>query len=353
MRQFLTTAFLVSAMAGSGCSGADEPLGPESVPEFGANGRSLVVAGSAADGLAVPRDLAFHPDRPGELWTVNRQTDGTVIYFDAGLATQSSQEIVDSHAGHFMDKVSGLAFGAANTFASCQESRNSPANDFMGPALWSADLAIYGQPGEGPLGSHLDMLHQSPLCMGIAHDAANAYWVFDGKNGHVVYYDFAADHGPGHDDHSDGIVRRYTEVALTRLPDVIGDMALDPDTGILYVADTGAGRVVWMDTATGAKTDDLPEQFEPLAEFSEWTGVEHGVFADGFDAPSGLAIGNGRLFVADHATGAITAFDLGSGDAVGRLETAAEGIQGLTLSPDGKLWFVDATRNELVRIDAL
>ena len=36
------------------------------------------------------------------------------------------------------------------------------------------------------LGSHLDMLHNTPLCMGIAHEAANRYWVFGGLKGSVA-----------------------------------------------------------------------------------------------------------------------------------------------------------------------
>lgn len=357
MRKLILTSTLLALATGCSGGGGENIPGPENVPEFGGLDRSYTVVGTAADGLDVPRDLAFHPDRPDELWTVNRATDGTVIYTNPGTASQSAQAIVDIYAYHFMEEVSGISFGAANTFGTCQESRNTyngqaAPNDFMGPALWSADLTVYGQPGDGDLGSHLDMLHQSPLCMGIAHDSGNAYWVFDGMDGHVVYYDFQADHGPGHDDHADGIVRRYPEVALTRLPDVLGDMALDPATGILYVADTGTGRVLWMDTNTGSKKGNLSGANEPLAEYSEWTGVEHGVLANGLEEPAGVSLSaDGRLFVSDHANGTITVYDTTTRKPLGRLDTPAEGIQGVEVGPDGFVWYVDATRDELVRID--
>ena len=66
-----------------------------------------------------------------------------------------------------------------------------------------------GTPKRSIGGSHIDMLHESPLGMGIAHDSGNSYWYFDGYYGHLVYYDFKEDHDIGMDDHSDGVVRRY------------------------------------------------------------------------------------------------------------------------------------------------
>lgn len=329
-------------------------LGPEGVAEFGGDGRTFNVLGTSAQGLNGPRDLAFHPDRPTELWTVNRETDATVIYFDAGGVGQSSEDRRDVARGHFMDRVSSMAFGAANTFATCQESTNG-GNDFMGPVLWPADLAIYAQPpqpGSGELGTHLDMLHQSPDCMGIAWDEANRYWVFDGQNANLVFYDFGTDHGPGHDDHSDGIVRRFTEVELTRIPSVTSDMVLDHATGILYIADSGTDRILWVDTNTGEEKGNLSQSFEPLDEYTEWTGVEQGVLARELSVPSGLALDGSRLFLSENGSSAITVFDLADGGKpLGRLETPALAIAGLTLGPDGTLWYVDSSSDELVRID--
>ena len=88
---------------------------------------------------------------------------------------------VDFFARHFMDKVSSISFGAGNEFASCQESHDEwndqpqAPDNYMGPTLWLADLDIFAKvnqdyPGNGKEGSHIDMLHESPLCMGIAWD---------------------------------------------------------------------------------------------------------------------------------------------------------------------------------------
>ena len=149
--------------------------------------------GDSSDGLNVPRDLAFNPEVEGELWVVNRTDDSTSIFFDAGSSEQTSTHIIDPYALHFMDQVSSIEFGAPGTFGTCQESRNtynSPGmgDDFMGPTLWPSDLDIYGESNPEAveylsrlfgthvdLGSHLDMLHQTPLCVGIAWQGENVY----------------------------------------------------------------------------------------------------------------------------------------------------------------------------------
>lgn len=330
------------------------------VPEFGAGGApTFTVIGTAADGLDVPRDLGFDPEHPDQLWTVNRGSDGVVIFFDAGTQDQVSEVRIDVMGNHFMEEVSSMAFGAPETFATCQESRNTyndeyMPNDFMGPALWSADLDVFAAVNQGAhsdlLGSHLDMQHESPYCMGIAHDYDNVYWVFDGKNEDIVRYDFQEDHGPGYDDHSDGIVRRYVDVNVERVEGVPSHLVLDPDSGWLYFVNTAKGKVRRLDTATGKVTGSLAEVMEPLEEYSKVEGAVVEVFAEGLQQPSGIALQDGRLFVSDYATGEIVAYALDGGE-LGRIHTEAEGIMGITVGPDGKLWFVDAAANEVVRVD--
>jgi hypothetical protein len=363
----MTVLFLLFA-----CTGKDEPAKPDdsetedtgepavptpAVPEFGLGDPVLTVVGTTDDGLDVVRDLAFQPDAPQRLWTVNQATDGTVIYEAPGTKEQTSEERIDRYAEHFMDEVSSIAFGAPGFFATCQESQNTydhthEPNEFMGPALWPSDLEIYTEVGQtwALLGSHLDMLHESPDCMGIAWDHDNVYWVFDGYNGDFVRYDFQIDHGPGEDDHSDGIIRRY-DVELTRVPNVPGHVVMDPDTGFFYVADTGTGRVLRVDPSTAEFEDDLRQVLEPLEEYSQYTGTTTDDFASGLGEPSGIELGDGRLFVSDHASGEIIAYALGTGEELGRIATGAEGLMGLALDADGTLWYVDAEANQVVRID--
>lgn len=331
------------------------------VPEFGEGTPTFDVIADARSGLDVPRDLEFHPDRPDELWVINRAYDGTVTYYRAGTEEMTSMRVRDGYAFHFMEEVSAIAFGANGLFGTAQESINtydnqSAGNNFMGPALWDSDTAIYsknGLEGWGDLGSHIDMLHESPNGMGIAHDHDNVYWYFDGYYGTIVYYDFQADHGPGWDDHSDGIVRRYVDAVVTRVAGVPGHMVLDKETGWLYIADPGGRRVTRLDTKSGSRIGSGNidnSQMEPLVEYSRYGNATYEAFAvDNLQRPSGIALYDGRIFVGDNETGEIIAYDL-DGTELNRIQTPAESLMGLEIGPEGRIWYVDAEKNQVVRI---
>lgn len=333
----------------------------ETVPQFGVGTPGFTIIGDARSGLDVPRDLEFNPARPNELWVVNRAYDGTVTYFNPGTPQMTTLRVRDINANHFMEEVSAIAFGKDGLFATAQETTNRYdnqvdfGNNFMGPALWDSDTSIYSKstgPGWGDLGAHIDMLHESPYGMGIAHDHDNAYWYFDGFYRNIVYYDFQQDHGPGHDDHSDGIVRRYTNAMVTRTPGVPGHMILDKESGWLYIADPGAQRITRLNTKAGVRTGigDENTQLEELQEYSTYTAPYEILVSDGLTRPSGIVLHDGRLFVSDYATGEIIAYDL-TGRELNRIDTPAQAIMGITVGPDDNLWYVDAEKNQVVRID--
>ena len=333
---------------------------PPLVAEFGhEDTRQIRGYAGPSDGLMRPLDLEFNPESPTDLWVSSQDNDGIVILFDAGTDEQRTELFLDAFRNHFLEAVTSIAFGANSTWGSCQESRNTydgqaPPNDFMGPALWPSDLDVFAAVFQDPfgldLGSHLDMLHASPNCMGIAHYQANQYFVFDGHNGHMVYYDFVIDHGPGQDDHSDGIIRRYPEVNLTRVEGVPGHMEYHAESNRVFIADTGAGRVLAYTVGTGTHERDLAEINEPLAEYSEYSGADFVTFVDGLQQPSGLAIHEGRLFIGDHATGVIHAYDIETGELLDSMDSGAEDLAGLEIGPDGTLWFIDAAFHEVLRV---
>jgi hypothetical protein len=343
---------------------APDPCGDVVVPELGAEGcpAESTVRADAGDDLAVPRDLELAPDT-GLLWVADAGFSGVVILTDPGTAQQTSEKRVDHYARHFMDTVSAIAFGTGDTFASCQESRDDwndapqPEDDFMGPTLWDADLdvfAVVGQTDDWQTqeGSHLDMLHFSPLCMGIAHDHDNAYWAFDGLRSRIVYYDFHQDHGPGGSDHSDGEVVVYDDVTVTRVAGIPGHMVKDPESDVLYIADTGTGRILRVDTASGTR-EPAPRSernWDGIGILDAVTGATVDVLTDGLDEPSGLLLSNGRLFVGEHGTGNIRVFDL-DGQEIAAYATGASGLMGLAEGPGGALWYVDADAAEVVSID--
>ncbi len=339
---------LISVAWGQSFGGIDG----QTVSEFGAF-QTFTQIGSARDGLDIPRGVEFNPDHPNEVWVVNLGFEGTVTFLNAGTSNQTSDKRQDYYHNHFASKVSSIAFGSNHSFATCQEGYGDAG--FMGPTLWPSDLNIYAEVNQGNnalLGSHIDMLHESPNCMGIAHDRDNSYWVFDGYHGQLVYYDFNKPHLPGEDNHSDGHVRRYPEAKVTRVAGIASDMVLDSSTGWLYIADTGGSRIQRVLTTSGTFYKRLTDNSEPLAEYSEYRGEKIETFVSvGLTRPSGIAIHDGKLFVSDNANGEIVSYDLQTGNALDRVDTPASSIMGITISPDGKIWYVDADANSLTRMD--
>ena len=57
------------------------------------------------------------------------------------------------------------------------------------------------------------------------------------------------------------------------------------------------------------------------------------------------------MFVTDHANGDIIAYDTETGKEIDRLETGNSGIMGIVIGPDNKLWFANASTNEIIRVD--
>lgn len=322
---------------------ATEPEGPTSPIE---GERVWTPILGAEESLDDPRDLGF--DGEGYLWIANRKDDQTFIVFDAGTPEQSYQRRQDAQASHFMEETMAFSFDGNAQFGSCGESRNTyndqaRANDFMGPVLWLTDLTVFGEMNPYQLGAHIDMLHESPNCMGIAWETENVYWVFDGKNDDIVRYDFQEDHGIGQDDHSDGIVYRMAEPTVTRVPDAPSHLVYDPERHLLYVADTGGGRILWLDTTSGSRGEELPQRLEPLDDYAMWEGVAWGEIVTGLADPSGLAmLPNGNLVVGEWGSGLLREFTQ-EGEEVHTLDTGlgAGVLQGIELGPDGLLWVAE------------
>jgi sugar lactone lactonase YvrE len=321
-------------------------------------------------GLNFPNDLEFHPfaDRENELWVLcpgSDQTGGhTVTFFDPLTDPDNYEWRRDGNAWHFMALSTGLAFGENGNWATSQgiPDANRMGMFFTGPSLWSSDMAIYARVGERPTsqvnGSHLDMIHQSPMGMGIAHEIDNIYWVFDGFHSTLCRYDFAEPHYPGGYDHSDGKVWRFSEpvVKMSGNTSIPSHMVLDKETGILYICDTGNKRVIKVDIGSARARLGTPGvnllHGEPLALYQEMVGATWEVVSDqGFDSPSGIALIANRLFVSDFNTGAIHCLDKSSHEKLGSYDSKTPGIAGLEVGPDGKLWFVNALENKLLRLD--
>jgi len=285
-----------------------------------------------------------------------------VLFFDTGLPEQTSEYRKDSFSGHFMHTASSMSFDNQGFFANaidCQDGNNNSNGYFAGPTLWDADLDIYAMVNQnGPLlGSHTDMLHQSPYGVGIEYaGSGNVYWLFDGYHSAIVRYDFQTPHGYGGDNHSDGRVWRYGEVTVSREPGVPSHMVLDESTGWLYIADTGNSRIIRFNVNSGNFDYNLSPYGEPLAQYWMMENAEWEVIINsGLQKPSGIDIYEDRLIVGDFETGEIIIYNV-SGDSpieMGRFETGYENnLMGLLVDSYQNIYYVNYQRNEVIRVEA-
>lgn len=323
---------------------------------------------------------------------------GTVEITDpaaAEPATSSNDRanlVVDYNAWHFLRRPSAIAFGASelsiepgdpgsidpntgltvltetlvlkNTFATCHEHFTGNYTDqppFIGPTLWTSDPAIYnGRNGNEVWsnGSHLDMVHSTPYCMGIAYDDRDLYWTFNGDIGTIDRYDFQVPHVPGHHNHDDGEVTRYFfDDPLARVPDVPSNLEVAGD--YLYIADTGNGRVVRLNRmAEGTVIDTFRTHENLVGDMVEDVPLEEVIGKSALAAewgervePSGLAVLNeNTLVVANHASGHLT-FIRPSGEIVRTIDTGmGEGLGGVTVL-DGVIYFAHMRERRVYRVD--
>jgi len=367
----------------------------------------------AAAGFAGAKDVAFSP-RPGhhlgaysegrefpqeglEAWVVNSANHSVSIV--PGLGTEGATTMSRRDRGyfHYMHHATALAFNAVSdsgrdadrdtfgSFATCQNSLNTyldthPPNYFMGPTLYTGNPEypnLVTREGEECSGAdacyflHSDMLHEAPDCVGLAHDPelATAYgtvfWALDAFLGQLVRFDFQQPHGPGLMDHSYAAVRRFVDVPVRPDPARHAGMVVDAASRTLFVASARAGEVLrvgadsgsFARSARGGDGAGVPEYpaFSsrlPSFEYSVYECAAHAVFASGLKTPTGLALADGVLYVAEYETGHVIAFDVASGEALRTVATGRpKALEGLAIA-DGVLYAVDGAADELLELRA-
>jgi peroxiredoxin/DNA-binding beta-propeller fold protein YncE len=327
---------------------------------------ATIVAGPQ-DGIVEPLDLDFNRSylHPNDLWVVTTDKRGHAIAI-IHEATSSNPVIVnkkDSRASHFMWRTMSISMGSNGAFATAQ---NGEPGDgeldymFMGPTLWSSDTSVFAsryQNDPDYLASHLDMLHQSPYNLGIAHDSANVYWVSDAKYKGISRYDFRDPHEVGGTDHRDGVIRRYVETSI--VPAERGrpaHVALDKSTGYLYYVDPGKGAVHCLDTRTGRVKDTLimpPSSAENLEEFTSVIDAAQWTVVSSLSRPIGIEVIGKRLLVGDEQTSRIYVYVLDGKMAIplGYIQTTASSLHGIVVGPDGKIWYTDKKSGTICRLD--
>jgi len=363
--------------------------------------------------LSKPRDVAFHPTpglhlstysegRPfpegnlgaGEAWVLNGGNHSVSIVSAVNSQQQTTISRRDRGYYHYMIEATAFSFNSVgdsgrnpdrdsfNYWAICNDNLNTYLNTkepnyFMGPTLYDSrpgnrntvnHLGVECSEYESCHFMHADMLHESPACIGLAHDPetetayGNVYWAFDatgnGVNGQLVRFDFQQPHGPGSMDHSIAAVRRYPEVELTRGEGVGGHagMVVHSTRREVFIANPGEGNVIVVGADTGHYARIAREEYPiysnrlPSFDYSIWECVEKRVFVSGLDTPSGLALSNDeeRLYVAERGTGKILVYEVSSATLLNVIETQYATIGGLAISPkSGAVFFVDEDTNTL------
>ena len=389
------------------CNDEDAPC----ISEFG----NLFEIDTVASDFHSPRDVAFHPT-PGlhlgtlsegrefhpnegeEAWVVNGGNHSVSIIASLGTASQTTISRRDRGYYHYMINGTSLAFNEVKDsgrsadrdgykyWAICNDNTNTylgtkEPNFFMGPTLYNSDpndrntvnrLGESCNEGEPCYFLHSDMLHESPGCIGIAHDPeletsyGNVYWAFDAtgnrQKGQLVRFDFQQPHGPGSMDHSVAAIRRYVEVELERgPPGVHAGLAVHPTRREVYIAVPGANQVLVVGADSGEFARTAREEYPifssrlPSFEYSIWECSEQRVFASGLDMPTGLVLSKDgkRLFVAERGTGQIHVFEVETASRLYSIDTDFKTIGGMALNPvSDELFFVDEETNTLNRVKA-
>ncbi|MFM8770803.1 MAG: hypothetical protein ACKOE4_02080 [Candidatus Kapaibacterium sp.] len=358
----------IIGLSSDGASAVQLATSAEYIDRYLTTKPTVTTVAGPSDGIQEPIDLDFNRAvlHGQDLWVVMGDKSGhaMAIVHNAPSKQPTIRLKKDSRAYHFMWRTMGIAMGTNGAFATAQNGEPGDGDQnymFMGPTLWSSDTAVFAsrnQTEERRLASHLDMLHQSPWDLGIAHDSANIYWVLDAKYPGVSRYDFRDPHEVGGTDHRDGVIRRYTETSIT--PAQRGrpaHVSLDRSTGWLYYVDPGAAKVHRLDTRSGKVTDTLempPSSAENAAEFTSVTGARISTaISSGLVEPVGIEVVGSRLLVGDRSTGLIHVYDISDTSTVllGSISTGAKELLGVTVGPDQRIWFVDRATAKVCRLD--
>ena len=331
------------------------------------------LSGTEIDGLNNPRDLDFHTsqNRNNELWVINENSatfdsnfgGSTVTYYNAGFEDQWVDYRKDSYSAHFMNTASAIAFSNNGGFANTLDVQDANGNQngyFSGCTLWDSDTSVYARVNQNgsELGSHWDMLHQSPYSVGIAAEVDNIYWLFDGYNNTIAKYDFQEphpDHEHGGEDHSDGIIYRYDEIEVERASGLSSHMVIDQISGALYICDTGNQRILKMNTNSGSINYNLTPYGESIQGYYSMHGAEYEIIIDsGLISPTGIDIYDNYLLVSDYSSGEIIVYDISQPNIIQelkRLQTnMMSDVMGIKVGPDGSIWYVCTNSNKLYQM---
>ena len=190
--------------------------------------------------------------------------------------------------------------------------------------------------------------------MGIGWVRDNAFYVFDGEKGDLELFDFQRPYAPGVGDPAGGIKYRILSGELLREPGVPSHMVFHAPSNRLFIADTGNQRILWLDVTSGEPGTTIFANLDPGTTYKKWVNAVWDVWMNPgmVVMPSGMALSGDRLFVGDHATGEILAFDL-EGTLLNVLDTGRgpDALGGIAVDAKGRVVFVDMLQHEVIRVE--
>ena len=159
-------AFYEGEEEGCMCEGvAMLPPPPEGLPVLGMGSHVtddllVEVLADRANQLRFPRDLAFNPDSPDQLWVINSPEETgpallgghMIVLHDATTDSPRTQYFWegDGGSGHFFSHPSAFAFGGPSEMATIHETHEptpltmpGTPDEFMGPVLQDTNLEIF------------------------------------------------------------------------------------------------------------------------------------------------------------------------------------------------------------------
>jgi len=126
---------------------------------------------------------------------------------------------------------------------------------------------------------------------------------------------------------------------------------------VLYVADTGSGRILRINPDSGQFVRNARHNFSIYSsmaetfEYSMYTCTQQDVFASGIYRPSGLHVDGQFVYVGEHGTGKILVYEKQTGVLISSVPTGAQGLLGLAKSPlTNELWYADGPGNRIGKV---
>ena len=105
----LAVMILLVGACGGGSGDSDEPGAPElGTGDHSPSSVTFTTIAAPEAPLQDPRDLAFNPLRPDELWVVNHDDDSVLIVHEAPSDNRQPERRKDGYALHFMAEVTAL-----------------------------------------------------------------------------------------------------------------------------------------------------------------------------------------------------------------------------------------------------